>query len=130
LRELGNNGAVITDVIKELELVIGEQPALPELGPSETQNRFFEAFQRFIGVFAKPEHPLALFLDDLQWADSASLKLIETLSQGDQSCIFIIGAYRDNEVNDAHPLKLSSKKSEKVLRLMIQIFFLKFQRLN
>ncbi len=110
LRELGNNGAVITDVIKELELVIGEQPALPELGPSETQNRFFEGFQRFISVFAKPEHPLALFLDDLQWADSASLKLIETLSQGDQSCIFIIGAYRDNEVNDAHPLKLSMKE--------------------
>jgi predicted ATPase len=79
LRELGNNGAVITDVIKELELIIGEQPALPDLGPSETQNRFFEAFQRFIGVFAKPEHPLALFLDDLQWADVASLKLIETL---------------------------------------------------
>jgi predicted ATPase/class 3 adenylate cyclase/tRNA A-37 threonylcarbamoyl transferase component Bud32 len=109
LRELGNNGAVITDVIKELELIIGEQPALPDLGPSETQNRFFEAFQRFIGVFAKPEHPLALFLDDLQWADVASLKLIETLCQGDQSCIFIIGAYRDNEVNDSHPLRISLK---------------------
>ncbi len=110
LRELGNNGAVITDVIKELELIIGEQPELPELGPSETQNRFFEAFQRFISVFAKPEHPLALFLDDLQWADVASLKLIETLSLGDQSCIFIIGAYRDNEVNESHPLKISLKE--------------------
>ncbi|HMV41408.1 MAG TPA: AAA family ATPase [Leptospiraceae bacterium] len=110
IRELGNNGAVITDVIKELELVIGEQPEVPELGPSETQNRFFETFQRFISVFAKPEHPLAIFLDDLQWADTASLKLLESLSLGEQVCIFIIGAYRDNEVNDSHPLKITLKE--------------------
>ena len=71
LRDLENNGGVITDVIPELEVIIGEQPALPELGPSETQNRFFDTFQRFINVFARPEHPLAVFLDDLQWADSA-----------------------------------------------------------
>ena len=97
-RKKGLGGVIIDGAVRDSE------------APSETQNRFFEAFQRFIGVFAKPEHPLALFLDDLQWADSASLKLIETLSQGDQSCIFIIGAYRDNEVNDAHPLKLSFKE--------------------
>ena len=110
LRDLENNGGVITDVIPELEVIIGEQPALPELGPSETQNRFFDTFQRFINVFARPEHPLAVFLDDLQWADSASLKLIETLTKGEQSCIFIIGAYRDNEVNDSHPLKITLKE--------------------
>lgn len=110
IRELGNNGSVITDVIKELEHIIGEQPEATELGPSETQNRFFETFQRFISVFAKPEHPLAIFLDDLQWADTASLKLIESLSMGEQACIFIIGAYRDNEVNDSHPLKITLKE--------------------
>ena len=110
ISELGNNGAVITDVISELELIIGKQIMLPELGPSETQNRFFDTFQRFINVFARPEHPLVLFLDDLQWADSASLKLIETLTQVKKTCVFIIVAYRDNEVNDSHPLKLTLKE--------------------
>ena len=105
---LGNNGQLIIDVIPELELIIGLQPALPELAPAEAQNRFNLVFQNFIRVFAQSEHPLALFLDDLQWADGASLKLIQLLmSATDSQYLFVIGAYRDNEVSAAHPLMLT-----------------------
>jgi predicted ATPase/serine phosphatase RsbU (regulator of sigma subunit)/tRNA A-37 threonylcarbamoyl transferase component Bud32 len=104
---LGVNGQIIIDVIPEIELIIGQQPALPELGSHESQNRFNFVFQNFIKVFTKPEHPLALFLDDLQWADGASLKLIQLLMSGDARGLFLIGAYRDNEVSPAHPLILT-----------------------
>ncbi|HNY95163.1 MAG TPA: AAA family ATPase, partial [Flexilinea sp.] len=79
LAALGPNGKVITDVIPELELIIRKQPDLPLLGPEESMNRFNLVFQNFIRVFTTEEHPLALFLDDLQWADQASLKLLENL---------------------------------------------------
>ncbi|AFY82192.1 AAA family ATPase [Oscillatoria acuminata] len=102
---LGTEGAVITDVIPELELLIGEQPPVPELPPTETQNRFNLLFQKFIAVFAQKEHTLVLFLDDLQWVDLASLKLIQRLATASESqALLIIGAYRDNEVDVAHPL--------------------------
>ncbi|HEY9600216.1 MAG TPA: AAA family ATPase [Allocoleopsis sp.] len=105
---LGENGQVIIDVIPEVELIIGSQPAVPELAPAEAQNRFNLVFQNFIKVFTQPEHPLVLFLDDLQWADGASLKLIELLMiVPDSQYLFIIGAYRDNEVSDGHPLMLT-----------------------
>ncbi|MHC5831598.1 MAG: AAA family ATPase, partial [Nostoc sp.] len=70
---LGNNGRLITDVIPEVELIVGEQPPIPELGPAESQNRFNLVFQNFINVFAQKEHPLTVFLDDMQLADSATL---------------------------------------------------------
>ncbi|MEG4986422.1 AAA family ATPase [Microcoleus sp. BR0-C5] len=104
---LGINGQVIIDVISEVELIIGKQPAVPEVGPSESQNRFNLVFQNFITVFIKPEHPLTVFIDDLQWADGASLKLIELLMSGRTPGLFLIGAYRDNEVSPAHPLNLT-----------------------
>ena len=106
LREaLGPNGRLIVDLIPELELVIGEQPPVPELSPQDAQRRFQTVFRRFIGVFARPEHPLALFLDDLQWLDAATLDLLEDLlTQRDIRHLLLIGAYRDNEVNAAHPL--------------------------
>ncbi len=108
LTSLGDNGQVIIDVIPEVELIIGPQPALPELAPGEAQNRFNLVFQNFIKVFTQPEHPLVLFLDDLQWADGASLKLIELLmTTPDSQYLFIIGAYRDNEVSEGHPLMLT-----------------------
>ncbi len=105
---LGSIGQVIVDVIPEVELIIGSQPAMPELGPAEAQNRFNLVFQNFIKVFTQASHPLVLFLDDLQWADGASLKLIELLMTAvDSSYLLVIGAYRDNEVSPTHPLLLT-----------------------
>ena len=105
LKALGINGQVIIDVIPEVELIIGKQPEVPQLGASESQNRFNRVFQQFIQVFCQPEHPLVIFLDDLQWADSASLKLIQLLvTDPNNRYLLTIGAYRDNEVSPVHPL--------------------------
>src|SRR5712671_6757418 len=106
LREaLGPNGRLIADLVPELKLIIGEPPPVPELPPQQAQSRFHLVFRRFIGVFARPEHPLALFLDDLQWLDAATLDLLEDLlTQSDLKHLMLIGAYRDNEVDGAHPL--------------------------
>ena len=95
----------MVDLVPELELIIGEQPPVPELPPQDAQRRFQLVFRRFLGVFARPEHPLALFLDDLQWLDAATLDLLEDLlTQPDVRHLLLIGAYRDNEVDAAHPL--------------------------
>jgi predicted ATPase/signal transduction histidine kinase len=108
LAALGQQGKVIIDVIPELELLIGKQPAVPELEGSAAQNRFNLLFGKFIRVFTTKEHPLVIFLDDLQWADSASLKLMQLLmSEASGRYLLLIGAYRDNEVNPAHPLMLT-----------------------
>ncbi|MEG3988138.1 AAA family ATPase [Microcoleus sp. S28C3] len=105
LDALGDSGQVIIDVIPELELVIGKQPAVPELAPTEAQNRFNRLFKEFIHVFAQKEHPLVIFLDDLQWSDSATLKLMELLATDrDSKYLLLIGAYRDHEVSSTHPL--------------------------
>lgn len=105
LETLGNNGQIIVDVIPEVELIVGKQPAIPQLGPTETQNRFNLVFQNFLRTFAQKEHPLVIFIDDLQWADLASLKLLELLMTNDEcQYLSLIGAYRDNEVSAAHPL--------------------------
>jgi PAS domain S-box-containing protein len=105
LEALEPNAPLITDLIPELKLIIGDQPPLPELEPQHAQSRFRLAFRRFIGVFARPEHPLALFLDDLQWLDPATLDLMEgLLTRSDVQHLMVIGAYRDNEVDAAHPL--------------------------
>jgi PAS domain S-box-containing protein len=106
LREaLGPNALLIVDLVPELKHIIGEQPPVPVLPPQDAQRRFQLIFRRFIGVFARPEHPLALFLDDLQWLDAATLDFLENLlTQSDVRHLMLIGAYRDNEVNSAHPL--------------------------
>src|SRR5215472_930175 len=99
------NGQLIVDLVPQLELIIGKQPPVPPLPPQEEQGRFQLVFRRFIKVFARPEHPLALFLDDLQWLDAATLDLLEDLlTLPDMRHLMLIGAYRDNEVNSAHPL--------------------------
>ena len=107
LREaLGPNGQLMVDVVPELKLIIGEQRPAPELPPQDAQRRFQLVFRRFIGVFARPEHPLALFLDDLQWLDAATLDLLEDLlTRSELQHLMLIGAYRDNEVTAAHPLR-------------------------
>ncbi|WP_437301762.1 AAA family ATPase [Sorangium sp. So ce388] len=105
LGALGTNGQLIVEVIPHLELVIGRQPPVPELPPTEAQSRFRIVFQHFIGVFARKEHPLALFLDDLQWVDPASLGLLHDLvTHPETRYLLVIGAYRDNEVTSSHPL--------------------------
>ncbi|MEG4285732.1 AAA family ATPase [Microcoleus sp. A006_D1] len=108
LQALGDNGQVIIEVIPELEKIIGQQPPALELSGNAAQNRFNLLFQNFIQVFTKPEHPLVMFLDDLQWADSASLQLMQLLmSESETSYLLVIGAYRDNEVSPVHPLMLT-----------------------
>ncbi|EPX55503.1 hypothetical protein D187_009114 [Cystobacter fuscus DSM 2262] len=105
LEALEGQGQVMVELVPQLALILGEQPAAAELPPAETQNRFHQLFLRLLGVFATREHPLVLFLDDLQWADLASLKLLETLtSRRELPWLLLIGAYRDNEVTAAHPL--------------------------
>jgi PAS domain S-box-containing protein len=108
LAALGEHTRVIIDVIPELELIVGSQPPAPELSGSAGQNRFNLLFQKFVGVFATPDHPLTIFIDDLQWADSASLNLIQLMvSKSSTGNLLTIGAYRDNEVTAAHPLMLT-----------------------
>ncbi|WP_041682067.1 AAA family ATPase [Cupriavidus sp. DF5525] len=105
LEALDPNAGLMTDLIPELKLIIGEPPPVPELEPQQAQRRFLLVFRRFIGVFARAEHPLALFLDDLQWLDAATLDLLEDLLTGsDLRHLMLIGAYRDNEVDATHPL--------------------------
>ncbi len=105
LQELGANARLVTDIVAELELIVGELPELPELPAAEARNRFNHVLLRFVGVFAGHEHPLVIFLDDLQWADPASLDLIKMLLRApDISHLLMIGAYRDNEVDGSHPL--------------------------
>jgi len=110
---VGVNGRVIIEIIPEVELIIGQQPPLLDLAPAEVQKRFNLVFQDFIKVFTEPSHPLAIFLDDLQWADGASLKLIELLLTSSDVGLLLIGAYRDNEVNAAHPLRLTLENLQK-----------------
>src|SRR5262249_789438 len=106
LDALGANGQLIANIVPELKLIIGEPPPVPDLPLQDAQGRFRGVFRRFIGVFAKSEHPLVLFLDDLQWLDSATGDLIEDLfTQADVRHLLLIGAYRDNEVDPVHPLK-------------------------
>ncbi|WP_109477274.1 ATP-binding sensor histidine kinase [Paraburkholderia sp. C35] len=102
---LGPNGQLMVDLVPELKLVIGEQLPVPALAARDAQSRFQLAFRRFISVFTR-NHPLALFLDDLQWVDMATLDVIEDLiTQSDVERLLLIGAYRDNEVQPEHPLK-------------------------
>ncbi|MCU1262437.1 MAG: multi-sensor signal transduction multi-kinase, partial [Bryobacterales bacterium] len=102
---LGPNGQLIINLVPELEFLIGKQPPVPDLSPQDARNRFQLAFRRFLGAFARPEHPLALFLDDLQWLDAATLELLERLiTDPDVRHLMLVGAYRDNEVSSSHPL--------------------------
>jgi PAS domain S-box-containing protein len=105
LEALAPNGQIIVNLIPELALIIGEQPPVPNLPPNDAQNLFHFVFRRFLGVFARPEHPLALFIDDLQWLDTATLELLQHLvTHPDVRHVLLVGAYRDNEVGASHPL--------------------------
>lgn len=116
---LGDNGQLIVEVIPELELIIGEQPPVPQLGLNETQNRFNLIFLAFISVFAKKEHPLVIFLDDLHFCDAASLNLMKLLvTNNDNQSLLLIGAYRDNEVCSQHALMQCIQEIEKANKIV------------
>ncbi len=107
LSAVGELGQVIIDVIPDLERIIGPQPAVPELPGTAAQHRLHVLLQKFIQVFASPQHPLVIFLDDLQWADAASLHLLQLLSGETRiAYLLLLGAYRDNEISATHPLML------------------------
>jgi PAS domain S-box-containing protein len=105
---LSSDGRLMTDLVPELSLVIGEQPPVPPLDPPQAKARFELVLRRFIGVFARPEHPLVLFLDDLQWLDAETLHLMAVLLSAEETRdLLVVGAYRDNEVGPDHPLTRS-----------------------
>ncbi len=126
---LGNLGKVIVEVIPEIELIIGRQPEIPQLRGIEAENRFNLVLQNFIRVFAQPQHPLVIFLDDLQWADSASLQLLQMLattnvrrqSMTHPTSLLLIGAYRVEEVSATHLLPLTVAEIVKVGATVNQI---------
>jgi predicted ATPase len=105
---VGNHAGLLTDFIPELVRLIGPQAPVAALSPTETTLRFQLVFQRFVSVFARPEHPLVIFIDDLQWLDPATLTLVQYLiTHRDTRHLLLIGAYRDNEVGPEHPLALA-----------------------
>ncbi len=129
LTAVGENGQVLIEVIPELENIIGKQPPLPELSGNAAQNRFNLLMQKFVQVFTSKKHPLVIFLDDLQWADSASLNLLQLLMQ-DTGHLLILGAYRDNEVFPAHPLLLTVDKIVKAGAIVNKITLLPLSKLD
>ena len=111
---LGPNGGVIAAVIPEIEFVVGKQAPPVPLEAVESQNRFRYVFRTFVGTFARSEHPLVIFLDDLQWVDAATLALLlSLLTDSDPRALLVIGAYRDNEVGADHPLSIASDRLER-----------------
>lgn len=107
LREaLGPNVGLIAELIPEIEILLGPSPEVQKLNPSEAQNRFFYTFRNFIKVLASEQHPLALFLDDLQWADEASLGLIKDFAITGIPYLLLSGSYRSNEISEGHPLSI------------------------
>lgn len=111
---LGANAAAVVEILPALEVLIGTPPPLPSLPPAESEQRFHIAFAQFVMALAARSHPLLLFLDDLQWADSSTLRLVEYLmrAEGDRS-VLVVGAYRDNEVRPGDPLALSIQSIER-----------------
>jgi len=123
LSSIGHNGQVLIQVIPEIELIVGEQSPVPVLLAAESMNRFKIVFQNFIRVFASKDHPLVIFLDDLQWADLPTLKLIEAfLTDMKMNYFYLIGAYRDSEINETHPLHILLKELKEAKVRVEQIY--------
>ncbi|MBD2302957.1 ATP-binding sensor histidine kinase [Nostoc sp. FACHB-190] len=129
LEAIGENGQILIDVIPELERIIGIQPPAPELSGIAAENRFNSLLQNFVQVFTNQEHPLVIFLDDLQWADSASLKLLQLLMQ-DTKYLLLLGAYRDNEVSPNHPFILAVNELEKADAVVNKIILQALSEIN
>lgn len=115
LGALGENASAVAEILPDLVLLIGTPPSMPALPAAEMENRFHLAFAQFVKALASKHHPLLLFLDDLQWSDAPTQRLLRHLVKDDDArCILIVGAYRDNEVDDQHPLQLTIKSIEQV----------------
>ncbi|MDM8557215.1 ATP-binding sensor histidine kinase [Candidatus Parabeggiatoa sp. HSG14] len=122
LDAVGDNGQIIIDVIPDLELVIGTQPEVIKVGPTETQNRFQMFFLNFVKELCDKEHPFILFIDDLQWVDSASLGLLKSIMLDNEiRHLLIIGAYRDNEVDSSHPFIMAVSELQKANAIINRI---------
>lgn len=120
IEAVGPNGQVLIDMIPEMEKVLGNQPALSKLPPAETYNRLLMTVHQFLTVFATKEHPLVIFIDDMQWADSASLQLIQELSAQSSSDYYLfIATYRNNEVTDSHPLQYLLDKLDRMQHIRV-----------
>ncbi|OXM87852.1 AAA family ATPase [Paenibacillus rigui] len=118
---VGTNGQILADLNPDMEKIIGKQHPLPKLPPAEMHNRFLLTLQQFLRVFATKEQPLIVFLDDLQWADPASLQLLQDLPATDNSAYFMfIGTYRNNDITESHPLRLTIDKLERMKHLHTQ----------
>lgn len=133
LDSVGTNGKVLVDIFPNLELILGELPEIPALGPQESQIRFNLVFQNFIRAICRREHPLVVFIDDLQWADSASLNLLNLiLSDSDIRYLLLICAYRDNEVDSSHPFSIliDSLKKKNINIESVSLSNLKIQDVN
>jgi len=129
LDAVGNNGQIIIDVIPDLELVIGTQPEIAKVGPTEAQNRFNLFFMNFVNVLCDKKHPFILFIDDLQWVDLASLDLLKSIMLDNEiQHLLIIGAYRDNEVDSTHPLIMAIDKLQKANVSINTIFLANLQQ--
>ncbi len=112
---LGKNARLLIDLLPELELILGSTAPVPDLPPTEAQNRFQLTFLDFVRVLASADHPLVLFMDDLQWSDVPSLNLLQRLLTARKlSHLFVIGAYRENSVDATHPLQVALGELEKV----------------
>ncbi|MCP4135243.1 MAG: serine/threonine-protein kinase PknK [bacterium] len=123
LSALGSNGKIVTDIIPLFEFIIGKQEPVPVLGPLESRNRFNLVLQEFIKILAAKEHPLVIFLDDLQWADLASLQLIKLFTTDPEiKQLCMIGAYRHNETPESHPLMLTLDEIKKNKGIVNTIF--------
>ncbi|MEG4286142.1 AAA family ATPase [Microcoleus sp. A006_D1] len=109
LQVLDVNAKVAIEAIPELELILGPQPDVAELGPIESQNRFSRVMQQFVQAIASAEHPLVMFLDDCQWIDAATVKMYEQNCLGKMPYLLVIVAYRDNEVSPTHPFMLANE---------------------
>ena len=133
LEAFSDHGQIIIDVIPQLELIVGKQPPVPELGIKESENRFSIIFQRFIQVFGSKDHPLVIFLDNLQWIDITNLKLIELIIRDpDTQYLFLIGAYRTEEIKENHPLMMTINKlrQEQIAINQINLSPLKLEFIN
>ncbi len=130
---LGSSGQVIIDLIPELELIIGPQPNVSELNPTEAENRFYWIMRNFVRVFCQPEHSLVIFLDDLQWADAGSLQLLEALmTDRTITHLLLIGAYRDHEILAGHPLlvTLQALQQQGIVPHQIKLDSLSFESIE
>ena len=117
LASMGSVGQVIIDLAPDIGLIIGPQPPLEQLPPKESENRMKIFFKRFLHAVAGKDHPLVIFIDDLQWIDSGSLSLLEEIMLDDEmSHLLLIGAYRENEVDANHPLKKFIQRLEELKR--------------